>query len=269
MLLQDLPAEVLTQILASVGNLSDLWALATISHRIYSIFRRESAALIYQALTNDLGPVVADVIGLSHLQCIDASLSTFATEAEHAVATYSGLLSETQNHLFPRRLSSDYVLRLARSQRAMAYMAAVYIACTFQLMKSKAQPPCQNHTSASTADSALTPLSNSERQRVVRAHYRLQIVLHVWDRRRANPSKSGTTLALSFSHSGNRRSCNRYSVLLLFYRRLRVQLRYLPFGDRKINRDVTSRQRFYCFDRFRTFKLLQAVDSASWQAYAR
>ncbi|SPQ19984.1 f00b1a03-64c4-41ca-aa7f-f2bab56fd331 [Thermothielavioides terrestris] len=85
-------SEVLLHILASAGSLSDLQALAETSRRIHSIFQLEQSSLVYQVLANELGPVLADALGLSYIQALDALSPTFVEQAESAVSSYAQLL---------------------------------------------------------------------------------------------------------------------------------------------------------------------------------
>ncbi len=80
MLFYDLPLELVIRILSSATTLSDLRAVACTSRRVYSIFLGEKTALIYQALSHELGPVPTDALALSNIQILDASSSSYHSQ---------------------------------------------------------------------------------------------------------------------------------------------------------------------------------------------
>ncbi|KAK3292942.1 uncharacterized protein B0H64DRAFT_363203 [Chaetomium fimeti] len=167
----DLPTELLIHILASACSLTDLRTLAFTSRRTYAIFQDEQAALIYQALANELGPVIDDALGLSDLEAFGlAAPDYFNDDYRAALTKYGGYLSG-HGHPSPRQLPLDYVLRLVRSYRAMSELSGMYITSAFNLIKREALP-----SSVPTTPPGLTAApSRSEWLRVLRAHYRLQM----------------------------------------------------------------------------------------------
>lgn len=175
---------------------------------------------------------MADALGLSYIQVLDASLPTFSDQAERAVSSYSELLAGRENHPLPRRLSLDYVLRLARSYRAMAYMASVYFTCTLRLIEREAR--LLRGGAATVADRALASPSDSERLRMVRAHYRLQMVLHVWDRSRANFNHDPAVSRISAHLFAQWKPWELQPIFCLgtFYRRLRDLINHQQAPDR-------------------------------------
>jgi hypothetical protein len=201
-----LPPEILLHILASVVTLSDLHALALTSPRLYAVFRRDQAALMYQALAADLGPVMADALGLAQIQALDGSSGEFLSLLEGAIDIYGSYLEREENNPSPRRVELEYVLRLAMWYRAVAFVAGVYMDCALRLFEREVRPCCgcvggvsgSQMPSGWTAEeeaalkevvgqAVVAPPSRPERLRVLRAFYRLQIVLHVWGSLRCSP----------------------------------------------------------------------------------
>ncbi|KAL2140011.1 hypothetical protein VTI28DRAFT_4405 [Corynascus sepedonium] len=174
--LQNLPSEILIHILSSTDSLSDLRALASTSRRIYSLFKRDKAALIYQALANALGPVIDDALGHDEMELLDPQNPDFFGDPVcDVLAHYTGYL-EGRDRPTPCRLSLDQVLRLARSYNVMSELADLYINHTFKLFNLEVAPVCR----PANPPALLAPPSRVEWLRVLRAHYRLQMALHLW-----------------------------------------------------------------------------------------
>ncbi|KAL2128494.1 hypothetical protein VTI74DRAFT_9106 [Chaetomium olivicolor] len=104
MLLHKPPAELLLQILPSPNSLSDLRALATTSRRVYTIFRRDQATLIYHVLAKELGP-------------------------QHTATRARIRRSRARPPL-------DHVLRLARTYLDVCFVTDLYFTCAFNLFAS-------------------------------------------------------------------------------------------------------------------------------------
>lgn len=137
--LYDLPVEVLTNILASVSSLSDPRALVSSSQHIYSVFRRYKAALIYQVLSTELGPVLGDALAFSHMMSqLDALSPSYYDQVGDAVATYGEYLAG-RDHSCPWDVAVDYVLGLARTYHTFAYWANVYVRSTISLLEREVQ----------------------------------------------------------------------------------------------------------------------------------
>jgi len=66
--LLDLPTELLIEILGSTASFPDLQNLGCASRRIYAVFERDKAALIYSALGNGLGPVQTEFLVIWHVK---------------------------------------------------------------------------------------------------------------------------------------------------------------------------------------------------------
>jgi hypothetical protein len=64
--LLDLPTELLIDILGSTASFPDLRNLGCASRRIYAVFERDKAALMYSVLGNLLGPVLTEALVLWH-----------------------------------------------------------------------------------------------------------------------------------------------------------------------------------------------------------
>ncbi|KAL2165731.1 hypothetical protein VTG60DRAFT_3929 [Thermothelomyces hinnuleus] len=187
--LEDLPPEVLMHIMALSSCPSDLRALASISRRIYSVYESDRAALLYRALANALGPVMADAVGYSHLEpLMPWGYSFFGDKLGDALARYRGYLAGQDHHRSPRGLSLDHVLRLVRRYDVTAEMAKMYLDSTLRLLAREAapaasdrSPPAGGGGGANPPDVLLTsPPSRAEWLRVVRAHYRLQMAYRIW-----------------------------------------------------------------------------------------
>lgn len=160
------------------SSLADLGAFANTSRRIYSIFRNNKASLIYAFLSNQLGPVIADALGLSEIEILDGPSASYIDQLHGVLSTYSTDLASQHNHPAPREAPPlDQVLRLARAYRLVLSVANVYLTCSFNLFDREIQPSC----SPSGLPSLLAPVSSSERLRVLRALFRLHMTLHVWD----------------------------------------------------------------------------------------
>jgi hypothetical protein len=295
MSLQTLPPEILLHVLASVGSLSDLHALALTSPRLYAVFRRDQAALMYQALAADLGPVMADALGLAQIQALDGSSGEFLSLLEGAIDIYGSYLEREENYPSPRRVELEYVLRLARWYRAVAFVAGVYVECALRLFEREVRPCCgcvgggasdSQPPSGWTAEAAaalkevvgqalVAPPSRTERLRALRAlraFYRLQIALHVWSRPWCSPGLDRPEPArVNWQLFGLWELWEAQQAFCAgaFYRRFRCQFSDIYLGEN--SRDpgrkmLTNRLRFW-FDEFRDFVgQVRATSDVAWQA---
>jgi hypothetical protein len=289
-LLPELSPEILTHILAMTGSLSDLFALARTSQRIYAVFRREQAALLYQALSQELGPVVlADALGISHIETLDRTSRSreYIDQLLDALSTYRDYLNQQTSYPSPRLLSLEYVLRLVRTYRTVSFVADLYTTCTLTLFEREVRPSLSfpptpppeaegsQTTLAATAATAdvvvVAPPSRTERLRILRAAYRLQMVLHVWGSWKVGliqyePVIDGVNLAL-FGLWELWEIAQVFCVAT-FYLRFRDELADCYFGqdgDWHRTLRVTGFARFW-FDDFRAFvKEVRAADEAVWQ----
>jgi hypothetical protein len=286
MTLQILPPEILLHILSSTTSLSDLHALARTSPRLYAVYRREQAALMYQALAADLGPVMADALGLARVQVVELSSQRQAREyisrLEDSLSAYAAYLAEGNGDQgragpSPRRLELDYVLRLARWYRAVEHVAGVYMTCALRLFEREVRPSCCPDPRGSIGslptglDALVAPPSRSERLRVLRAFYRLQILHHIWGSRAHcmttyNPVFDRINLFLF----GLWEVWETQQVFCAgtFYQRFRGQLADMYFGEtsRDPLREVLESNTRFTFDEFRDFVgHVRAADEAAWQ----
>lgn len=260
MLLHQLPTEVLMHILASALSLSDLRALASTSQRIYSIFQSDKAALIYQALANELGPVMADALGLSHMQHLDPFSPHFYGPLRDALSRYGAYLANS-NLPSPRGIGLADVLRLVRSYRLMAGLARVYLGCTLALLEREV-------LAAPTLVSAAP--SRAEWLRVLRAHYRLQMALPIWHacflhgpEKKREEDESDANLTL-FGLWG---PWETQQVLCAggFYDRFRSRLRH-GIADLRLRAEGNPGASLYSFVAWREFvDRARAADEAGWQ----
>lgn len=186
-LLVELPTELLDHILKSANCLSDLRALSITSRRIYSVFRIDRAGTIYRVLAVELGPdVLCDALGLSHIQALDGKSkdkAAYRHQFQDALSVYGAYLAgqRSNNPLVPLRLPLDCVLRLVSTYRDVAFLTDVFISCAIRLFDRELRPSCQGADDF-VAD-LVAPPSRSEWLRVLRAYYRLQIVLLFWGSR--------------------------------------------------------------------------------------
>ncbi|AEO67093.1 d3cc7e56-6fcf-4225-8a6f-3f8da8d24c65 [Thermothielavioides terrestris] len=178
--LEDLPTELIVRVLSSASSLADLKALAGASRRLYAVFQREKAALIYQALAAELGPVLADALGLGPILAFDAS-SDAANLAplREAVARYGEYLEGTSHTPPPRRASLDDVLGLVCWYRFVADMADTYVAYTLRIAERAVRLVAAPEPSRAVQLAAAPP-SRAERLRALRAFYRRLMLEHVW-----------------------------------------------------------------------------------------
>lgn len=178
MRLEELPVEVLVSIFVSTSSLADLESFANTFRRIYSIFQNNKASLIYQFLANKLGPVIADLLGVCDIEALDESSPTYIDQLGEVLSTYSTYLANQHNRPVPGRVPAvDHVLRLARSYHYMVPVADVYLTCTFNLIDIEIRGSCP----PTSLPTLLSPISNTERLRVLRAHFGLHMMLHAWD----------------------------------------------------------------------------------------
>ncbi|SPQ19983.1 b42ca422-8d1c-44fb-962d-773b72415202 [Thermothielavioides terrestris] len=149
----------------------------------------------------------------------------------------------------------------------MAYMASVYLTSTLRLIERETR---QSRDDPEVAFRALARPSATERLRAVRAHYRLQMLLHLWECARADDSRHLSTVnglcALLFA-LWEPWELQQVFGLGAFYMRLRPVVGRHPFQDQMVRRDVTGREGFYCFDAFRThIRFLRLTNEPVWQA---
>ncbi|KAK4156928.1 hypothetical protein C8A00DRAFT_40617 [Chaetomidium leptoderma] len=281
--LQDLPAEILLLILASTGSLPDLRALASTSPRIYAVFQSDQAELIYQALANELGPVFADALGLSLIQVLDGSSRGYVDQLGDALCAYGAYLAQNDggggglqshhHHADPsprrQRLSLDHVLRLARSYRAMALVAGAYTTCALKLFEREARSSSSLPGSVVTAVAA--PPSRAEQLRVLRAHYRLQMLLHFWgswEYHRLNGTDAIDRITLYLFGLWELWEVQQTFCVGTVYDDLRYRLAevlYRGDPDKSPQSALLSRN-FHPLDEFRDFvRQVRATDEAAWQ----
>ncbi|KAH6623292.1 hypothetical protein F5144DRAFT_495954 [Chaetomium tenue] len=260
MSLYDLPSELVIQILASAASLSDLRALASTSRTVYRTFEREKAALIYQVLANELGPVIDDAAELSHLQRFDPRAPDyFSDDYRNSITRYGEYLSG-HGHTPPRQVSLDYVLRLVRTYRTMATLSNIYITCTFNLIECEALPVC--HTS-NTPDLLAAP-SRSEWLRVLRAHYRLEMVLSSYlagQLRRAREVRSSKAALFGLWSPWE---IQQTFCVGGFYKKLEYQITRLADGEMHRKADLGTGF-VPLFDWAEYIKEFRAMDEAWWQ----
>lgn len=271
--LVELPTELLDHVLKSANCLSDLRALSIACRRIYSILRNNRADILYPVLAVELGPdVLYDAIGLSHFQPIAGDSSdkpAYPHQFRDASSAYGAYLigQESDNSLLPPRLSLDCVLRLVRTYRAVALVTDAYISCAIRLF-----PVCPGADGSVT--DLVAPPSRSERLRVLRAHYRLQIVLSLWGSR-AHPRRTRharrthalSVERLSFALFGLWEPWEVQQLFCagMFYARIRCVLaRHLGPQDSSA-KPLTTTMRL-TFDEFRDIvRDVSAVDKNAWQ----
>src|SRR4051794_36643410 len=124
--LQDQPFLVLYRILALSDSLSDLGAMGGSCRPLYSVLENHKAILIYQVLSTKLGPVMGDALALSKISPLDEVSPSYHQQVRDFVCIYEKYLAG-EDHPFPRDLSLDYVLGLAKSYRSMSYLTELYI----------------------------------------------------------------------------------------------------------------------------------------------
>lgn len=88
--LDDIPAEIFVEFLASADSLRDLIALASISSRGHLIFQHNKAHLVYSLLSRQLGPLLPVALALNDIPMpLNATpRSEYLTQARNVMATY-------------------------------------------------------------------------------------------------------------------------------------------------------------------------------------
>lgn len=197
--LDDIPAEIFVEFLASADSLRDLIALASISSRAHLIFQHNKAHLVYSLLSRQLGPLLPDALALNDiLMPLNATpRSEYFTQARNVIATYQQYLAGQNLPLQGRQpMPWDGVLRFVKIYKVMRYAARLYIDSQMVLFKNEINPfsstPC-------TID-ALS-LTRTEHLRILRAFYRLQLCINI----------HGESLA------GERRTANKPDALIIHY----------------------------------------------------
>ncbi|OIW26602.1 hypothetical protein CONLIGDRAFT_481742 [Coniochaeta ligniaria NRRL 30616] len=272
-LLNRLSTEMLLHIFASANSRIDLLALAGTSQRLYSIFQSDRVALIYHAFANELGPhVLADALALSHIKAIPRKLKdrqAYIHQFGGVVSTYGQQLAGYY-HVSPRTFSMDYVLQLICTYRTVVLVTDAYIAGTLRLLQRDIWP----YYPGTDPEKRLTaPPSRAEWLRVLRAHYRLHIVLSFWfSRAHRGWTKSPEIQRLSCSLFGLWEPWEVQQVFCAgaFYMRIHSLLSAVYFGDQHFQRrSILGRCFGYMSDLFDEFRYLvvrvRAVNEKAWQ----
>ena len=188
--LQDLPPELLLQILSSASTLPSLLSLALASRRIHSLFLSSQATLIYSVLATELGPdVLSDALILADIRALDHASPAFLDTVEATLSTYDGYLARgpaSRRHPAAHQFSLEQVLRLVRDYRAVGYVAGLYATCTLGMIRNEIVPSLsaqggRKEVDVAAAAAAMTaPLSHMEWLRILRVFYRLQMLLCLW-----------------------------------------------------------------------------------------
>lgn len=256
-----MPPELLILILASVSSRSDLRAMVGTSQRIYSVFVNEKAALIYRALANELGPVLSDALALSKIETLDASLPTYHRQVRASVSMYDDYLTG-QTRSPPRQLPLDYVLSLVNSYRIMSYLTSVYTTSKFMLFQNEPKPFSFNISSA-------LPLSRIEYLRVLRAFYRLQIILNLYGhpelgaRRKYNKPD---TECINYRLFGLWETWEFQQVLCVATFVTRLHRHFTQLEDHDLRAEGISRRALYGLGILRDFiAKVRTVSEAAWQ----
>ncbi|AEO64178.1 uncharacterized protein THITE_2094410 [Thermothielavioides terrestris NRRL 8126] len=201
--LQTLPTEMLLHILGSVDSLSDLRALGSTCRRIHAIFEEDKASLIYGFLRRQLGPVLPDALALYEFDRLDASSPRYHEDGRAALALYDAYLRG--NGLpRPRQVPLGVVLHLLHWHRVMADLTDVYVRHASAVFHGELDAATQQQQQP-LPDPATTrrlllapPAQHTERHRILRAFYRLQILYDVngaptTASHRAGPDATSTT----------------------------------------------------------------------------
>ncbi len=190
MLLQDLPPELLLQILCSIPTLPALLSLALTSRKFHSLFLTSQATLIYSVLATELGPdVLSDALILAEIRDLDHASPAFLDTVEATLSTYDAYLARgpaSRQHPAAHQFSLEQVLRLVRDYRAVGFVAGLYATCTLGMIRNEIVPSLSGQnlkekTAAAAAAAVMTAaLSDVEWLRILRAFYRLQVLLCLW-----------------------------------------------------------------------------------------
>ena len=114
--LQDLPLELVSQILSNCPTLLDLRQLASTSRYTYAAFQAEKAVLIYKVLANELGPVLPDALGLAAVpKPLNASILRAYKDEAHEIITRYGHYLTGENLPPPTQLTLEFVQGLVES----------------------------------------------------------------------------------------------------------------------------------------------------------
>ena len=259
--LQDLPPEVLVRIFASAGSRPDLRAMASTSRRIYSVFLDERAALIYQALSTELGPVLSDALAFSNTEPLDASSPSYHQQVQDSVSIYNAYLTG-QNDPSPRQVSLDHALGLVNSYQTMTYLTSVYTTSKLMLFQKEIKP-------FSSSTFLVAPPSRTEHLRILRSFYRLQIIFNLCGscapglRRKYNKPD---TECINYRLFELWEPWELQQVLCVaaFTSRLHRHLTQIEDGD--LREEGISRRVFFGLGALRGFiGKLRAADEATWQ----
>jgi hypothetical protein len=176
MRLQELPVEVLIKILELAGSLADLESFANASRKLYFIFQTNKASLIFHFLSNKLGALLVDALSLSEIEALDSSSPAYIDQLGEVLSRYSISLASQHNRRAARPVPRlIHVLRLARTYHYTVPIADVYLTCAVNLLDRVVRPSCP----PTSLPNLLAPLSSVERLRVLRAHIRLHMMLHL------------------------------------------------------------------------------------------
>ncbi|KAI1414439.1 hypothetical protein F5Y13DRAFT_158551 [Hypoxylon sp. FL1857] len=264
--LQDLLPELLVSLLGSAECLSDLRAIASTSKRIYSVFEDEKAALIYRVLSNELGPVLSDALALSKTESLDASSPSYHQQVRNAVSMYAGYLSG-QKSPSPRRLPLDYVLSLVNCYRIMKYLADVYIKSKLMLFQNEINPR------SSSSPSLMASPSRTERLRVLRAFYRLQIIFNLYGNAESSSRREYNELdteCINYHLFGLWEPWELQQVSCVAAITQRLYVQFARIEDYFLRKEGTSRRVYFGLTALRNFiEKLRASHNAIWQTTLR
>ncbi len=189
MALQDLPPELLLQVLSSTLTLPALLSLALTSRKLYSLFLTSQATLIYSVLATELGPdVLSDALILADIRDLDHASPAFLDTVEAILSTYDAYLARgpaRHHHPAAHQFSLEQVLRLVRDYRVVGFVAGLYATCTLGMIRNEIVPSfsgqdLKEEDAAAAAAAMTAPLSRVEWLRILRAFYRLQMILFLW-----------------------------------------------------------------------------------------
>src|SRR5689334_5600792 len=95
---QDLPPEILIEILTSIRSFQDLLQTAMISRRFYDVFRENKISIVYSVLCNELGPVISEALTYHQVATpLDASTgATYHPQARAIISQYGGYLQSKE-----------------------------------------------------------------------------------------------------------------------------------------------------------------------------
>ena len=176
--LLSLPPELLIHILSSIPSRNTLIALATTCRRLYAVFLDNRTTLIYAALRAELGASLPEALAFTAILALDVDAKDYLVRLGEVLETYKqdlwgdGGEGERMVGPAPQRMEEEFVKEMSKAHRDVSCVAGVYAECAVLLLECEVKPGCED---AAQAERVAAPLSEVERARILKAHYRLAL----------------------------------------------------------------------------------------------